>query len=113
MGRDGCADHINTCRYKLWDENSSDQDANDANQENFVTYEKCVPETVTGVGDYCPAGLEEELRLELNGEVQMGEVVAVTSSSSSSSSEENTGGDLRKTKRKYRRGSIRGLLSRE
>jgi len=104
-GKDGCADHINTCRYKLWDENQDGNDE-DANQENFVTYEKCIPETVTGVGDYCPAGLEEELRMELNGEVQMGEVVVT---SSSSSSEENTGGgDRRKTKRKNRRGSIRG-----
>lgn len=57
-GKNGCAAHINMCRYKLLD--GVDLDSKD--------YLKCVPETI--VGD-CPGKLEAELQLELNGQEQI------------------------------------------
>ena len=53
-GKNGCAEHINMCRYKTIGEGVSE----------YKKYEKCVPEAV--LGD-CPDGLEDELQLELNG----------------------------------------------
>jgi len=53
-GKNGCASHINMCRYKIIGGDDSETNK----------YEKCKPETL--VGD-CPAELEEELQLELSG----------------------------------------------
>jgi len=57
-GKNGCEKHINMCRYKILDENSSKD----------KKYLKCVPETV--VGD-CPEEMEKELESELNGVEQI------------------------------------------
>lgn len=57
-GKNGCASHINMCRYKIIGENDNETDK----------YLKCAPETI--VGD-CPVELESELRLELSGKEKM------------------------------------------
>merc|ERR1712157_424527 len=43
-GQHGCADHINTCRYKL--ASSSDEDDNE--DETYIEFDKCKPETLLG-----------------------------------------------------------------
>jgi hypothetical protein len=53
-GKNGCADHINMCRFKIIGEGVSE----------YKRYETCMPKEVVGS---CPDGLEEELRLELEG----------------------------------------------
>jgi len=57
-GKNGCAEYINMCRFKLIEENDSETDK----------YLKCKPESI--VGD-CPSELESELRLELSGKEEM------------------------------------------
>ena len=57
-GRSGCAGYINMCRYKIIGENDKETDK----------YIKCKPETIVG---NCPAELEAELRLELNGKEEV------------------------------------------
>jgi hypothetical protein len=53
-GKNGCASHINLCRYKIIGGNDTETNK----------YQKCQPETL--VGD-CPTELEAELHLELSG----------------------------------------------
>merc|ERR1712224_531035 len=60
-GKSGCADHINMCRYKIIGEDDDDVDS--------IRFEKCQPETITGIN--CPAGLEAELQSELNGKEEI------------------------------------------
>lgn len=55
-GKNGCATHINQCRYKIL--------GDDDDSEKKDDYEKCPPEAI--IGD-CPADLEGELHLELSG----------------------------------------------
>lgn len=57
-GKNGCSDHINTCRYEIT--GTGDGEGHQ--------YQKCQPEKL--VGD-CPAELESELSLELSGKEQM------------------------------------------
>jgi len=57
-GNNGCADHVNMCRYKILD----------GEDLNFKKYLKCVPETL--VGD-CSDELKAELQLELRGKEQI------------------------------------------
>ncbi len=57
-GKNGCAEYINMCRYKVTGINDSETDK----------YEKCEPETVIGK---CPTELESELRLELSGKEEI------------------------------------------
>ena len=52
-GKNGCADHINMCRYKIIGEETEND-----------KYLKCHPDTLIG---NCPADLKTELRLELEG----------------------------------------------
>jgi len=64
-GKNGCADHINMCRYKIIDgEDNNDNDI-DSNMNQF---EKCQPEKITG---NCSAEMEKELQLELNGKEEI------------------------------------------
>jgi len=58
-GKNGCADHINTCRYKLFAPGADENAA----------YEKCQPKSV--LGENCPTGLEKELRMELSGKEEI------------------------------------------
>lgn len=103
-GQNGCSDHVNTCRYKFAappssasEEEDNDDDTNDS---SWMQYEKCKPEKV--LGPNCPAGLENELRMELMGKEEI-EVVGL-------SSEEKEEGDDDGRKKKKR--GIRGLLRR-
>lgn len=57
-GKNGCADHVNMCRYRLIGDD----------QNEYAKHKKCVPETL--VGD-CPDELEQELQFELNGREQI------------------------------------------
>jgi len=57
-GENGCANHINMCRYKII--GGSDSETNQ--------YQKCQPETL--IGD-CPTELEAELSLELSGKEEI------------------------------------------
>lgn len=57
-GKNGCADHINMCRYNIVGGTDGESD----------NYQKCQPEKL--VGD-CPKELEAELHLELSGKVEM------------------------------------------
>lgn len=95
-GQNGCSDHINTCRYKFA---GGDDDTN--NDSSWMQYEKCNPEKV--LGPNCPAGLENELRMELTGKEEI-EVVGL-------SSEEKEEGDDDNGRKNKKRG-IRGLLRR-
>jgi hypothetical protein len=60
-GKNGCASHINQCRYKIL---GDDDDDGDDGSEKRDEYDKCKPEAI--VGD-CPDDLEGELQLELSG----------------------------------------------
>lgn len=63
-GKDGCADHINMCRFEIIGEEDSDND-NDTKDHH---YEKCQPEQVVG---NCSADIEKELHLELSGKEEL------------------------------------------
>merc|ERR1712194_842451 len=59
-GKNGCADHINMCRYKIIDgEEKNDNDNDNTMNQQF---EKCQPEKIIG---NCPAEMDKELQLEL------------------------------------------------
>lgn len=58
-GKNGCASHVNQCRYKILGEDES---------ERRDEYVKCQPETVIG---NCPDDLEEALLLELSGKEEI------------------------------------------
>jgi len=67
-GKNGCADHINMCRYKIIDgEENNDHDHDNDNNRN-QPFEKCQPEKIIG---NCPAEMDKELQLELNGKVEL------------------------------------------
>jgi len=51
------------CRYKIIDGEDNNDNNNDRNQ-----FEKCQPETIIG---NCPAKMDEELQLELNGKEEL------------------------------------------
>lgn len=57
-GKNGCANFINMCRYRVTGVNDGENDK----------YKKCEPEKLIG---NCPAELESELRLELSGKEEM------------------------------------------
>jgi len=57
-GKNGCADHINMCRYKIID----------GKELILKKYEKCMPETLVG---NCSDELQAELELELSGKEQI------------------------------------------
>lgn len=59
-GKNGCADHINMCRYKIIGESENESESDQ--------YEKCQPEQLMG---NCPAELEAELGLELSGKEEI------------------------------------------
>eukprot|EP00535_Pseudo-nitzschia_heimii_P004385 CAMPEP_0197188778 /NCGR_PEP_ID=MMETSP1423-20130617/18479_1 /TAXON_ID=476441 /ORGANISM="Pseudo-nitzschia heimii, Strain UNC1101" /LENGTH=238 /DNA_ID=CAMNT_0042640721 /DNA_START=57 /DNA_END=773 /DNA_ORIENTATION=+ len=58
-GKNGCADHINMCRFKIIGEDGVSE---------YKKYETCKPQELVG---NCPDGLEEELRWELEGREEM------------------------------------------
>ena len=58
-GKNGCADHINMCRYKIIGGDSESESDH---------FEKCQPEQLIG---NCPAELEAELHLELSGKEEI------------------------------------------
>ena len=59
-GKNGCADHVNMCRYKIIEDEES--------SSGKKKYVKCEPESVIG---NCPDELEKELEFELNGKEQI------------------------------------------
>jgi hypothetical protein len=61
-GKNGCADHINMCRYKIIGEEK------DNDNDSKGRYEKCQPEQIIG---NCPAEIEKELQLELSGKEEL------------------------------------------
>jgi len=82
-GKDGCADHINTCRYKLLPA----ADNNDDN--NNIKFTKCLPESIVGNENICPVDLQDELKLELSGTIE-----DVTTSNTKNGDNDN-GSDIR------------------
>lgn len=58
-GKNGCADHINMCRYNIIGEDDVESSS----------FKKCQPETI--IGKKCPAGLEAELQSELSGKEEL------------------------------------------
>merc|ERR1719464_2716265 len=93
-GRNGCANYINTCRYKILDDKQNDE----------IRYKKCQPETV--IGTNCPDGIEEELQLELSGK----EEIDVRNKDDDDTENETNNNDNDDNKRKKQRGMMRGLL---
>lgn len=63
-GKNGCADHINMCRYKIIGESESENES----ESESDRFEKCQPEQLIG---NCPAELESELHLELSGKEEI------------------------------------------
>jgi len=59
-GQNGCAGHINMCRYKIIDGEGNN---------NMNQFEKCQPEKIIG---NCGAEMEKKLQLELNGNEELG-----------------------------------------
>lgn len=69
-GKNGCADHINMCRYKIIggeDDKNKDNDNNNGD-DTARQFEKCLPEQVVG---NCSAEIEKELQLELSGKEEI------------------------------------------
>lgn len=59
-GKNGCADHINMCRYNILGEDDDTES---------TSYTKCQPESL--IGKNCPDGLEAELQSELSGKEEV------------------------------------------